>query len=494
MGNYDNFTIEVFDRFAREFNILFPGILSCEEIKKIITSNIHSSIVLDDLSSEKVKGEQLLGYYNDTRHIIVIEKSLKNKDLYSTLFHELIHVLTIHTPKNENNFIDGEFVTETITTVMQEEYEKKFYGVDKTKINVYISNYAKELEIIFGNELFSQYVKNGRNIESLFRYYPKYKDVSNYEIFKEISDLCDEVFLLLDSNDVEKVTYLNSIIELNMTILLANYLKYKTDLSEDEKLDKINRLLSIMKSPNIDLIKVITIYNITDRKSLDKYEDLKYILNPDLDRYSIQREKYINFYSSKKFDMINYRIDNLLYYDDNYINFIGKEVYYSSLGYLLYTKKISMEEIYNSKYYVVYNNEIPSVAEEFTSGADHDETMLLDLKSYYTGEVLFKVENDNDEYYVSKDFNVYICSKHNIVDMLDCINDKNTVKELKKLHSRGINEVFCNNCGKLIIEEDNKVTVLDKNFKTGIYNTKTYNTEELNLFNNSSKRLINSRM
>ena len=157
---YDHDTVCAIEEFILDFEAIFPGLLSREEILKRITTNMKNNIQFNaSFSEENVSGR----YANST---VFISKNIKNKK--QVVFHEMIHVLT------QCDFIDDfcyRHFIEGITTLAEEMYVKykgTNNGKNKRNVNGYIPAFVRQLNFIKDGKLLEEFIKDPNQIYKLF--------------------------------------------------------------------------------------------------------------------------------------------------------------------------------------------------------------------------------------------------------------------------------------------------------------------------------------
>ena len=321
--NYDDFTKKAIYRFILEFEYMFPNVMSEEDLIKKISSNLSTSITFDALDGVAFPDElDVSGYYNPISKRIYIEKNLCSSAVDSVLFHEFLHCLTIRDTSDKD--LESEFVTETFVSLMQNKYEKKVSDSNK-RSNNYIINYAKQLEIIFDDELFNVYVNNGRDISPLFDYYPvqQYDNKTVLHNFVLMFNTINKI--VKKGGDTTLLRYANAIFEFNMTLLLENYLKNNTKLSNYEKCKKINELFCIQKDPDVDIFRFMVNKYYDNDALLNQFPDLRYIK----DSIEVGRLDYFTKEKCETYDIAKeYGFTDIQDYKDNHM-FAENNIFYS---------------------------------------------------------------------------------------------------------------------------------------------------------------------
>lgn len=89
-NKFDKRSMELLENFINEFDELFGEFLSREELIKKIQSNLNA-VQFEEMEEEY---KHASGYYNHDDKIIKIVPNLKDEDLKSLFFHEMIHCIT----------------------------------------------------------------------------------------------------------------------------------------------------------------------------------------------------------------------------------------------------------------------------------------------------------------------------------------------------------------------------------------------------------------
>ena len=483
-NSYDDFTIKSIYRFVSEFQKEFPGILTDQEILRRIKRNLKSSIIFDDLSDEVQPnnvGNRVYGYYNPRVHKIYLDNCLTSADIDSILFHEFIHCITIYDDE-KNKDLESEFITETITSIMQEKVMHNKYKNYDRRSNNYITNYAKMLETIFGKTLYKEFILNFRDITKLFREFPN-SEYNEKHVLRKFNNLFNYINEGVHKGDRNIVTNLfNTIFELNMTMFLANYLSIHKELTEKEKLDKINRMLFLQKTPNFDLFRIIIDKNIKNKDCLYLYPNLRFVMNPNrilAEKNYLLKDKYTRFLASKRVTSLNiidyknnplFGKDNVFYtYNRNYINYIRLQDYYNIISKLYYDCDINLygskiEEVVCDKY-----ADSKELVRELLTGSDVSSSSLMRYKKKFSDNrrFVFKAIKNNNSLYIENDIipNIYI--KRNVMDLISRVKGSGLLPlsaKLVMLSQDNIEEVYLSRRGNNIIyEKDGETKILRYN-------------------------------
>ena len=128
LNKYDERTTKAIWEFIEDFQAIFPGLLSKEELIMRINTNLKSINFEADLD------DKTLGRYVNNN--ILINKKVFEKG--QTLFHEFIHVITdgaFLQNKDYKNFIEG------MTTLAEEKY-MQYKEIKKPKYRRNINFYS----------------------------------------------------------------------------------------------------------------------------------------------------------------------------------------------------------------------------------------------------------------------------------------------------------------------------------------------------------------
>lgn len=159
---YNEETIRAVKEFICDFQVIFPGLLTEDELISRIIKNMHHNI---DFNADL--DEMHMGEY--TNHKVFIGKNIKEKG--QVLFHEMIHVITdgyFIINFEYRNFIEG------LTTLAEELYVK-YKGIKMPKfrrnVNGYVPTFVRELNFVKDGNLLRQFIKNPDEVYKVF--FPK---------------------------------------------------------------------------------------------------------------------------------------------------------------------------------------------------------------------------------------------------------------------------------------------------------------------------------
>lgn len=327
--SYNQTTRLYMNRFIDEFLSVFPDILTKEELLSRLVSSVKRNILFKKLDNDVV------GIFVPYDGAIICNELLDEKMLDAVLFHEFIHAITSNYQKTKcdyhlSNVYDGDKFLESIVSLMEHRFFNHKYGSFKGKNSSYVFDYAEQLESIFGKEFFSYFIKNYTDISPLFCNFNNNSSI-NFRL-KKICYNVNEIHNLLHySNNPEKVDYINFCLENDIALILKDYLK-TSNLSDYEKLDKINNLFLLQKSPNLDIY--IEMINLCKNKELvsifPKLENICNIYKGISKGATKLTDKVSKYLSMKLFGFSNL-IDNRNYEDSALKPFFQNQIFYMSL-------------------------------------------------------------------------------------------------------------------------------------------------------------------
>ena len=476
---FDEYTKKAIYRFILEFEYMFPNILSEEELIKRISNNLSTSITLDDLDGVAFPDElDVAGYYNPNTKRIYIDKNLYSGVEDSVLFHEFLHCITIKDTKDPD--LESDFLTETFVSLMENDYDVAVNN-SKKRSNNYITNYAKQLKIIFDDELYNVYINNSRDISPLFDYYPV-SEYDNKTILHNFVLLFNTINKEIKSGkDTDLLRYANSIFEFNLALMLENYLKNNPKLSNYDKCKKINELFNIQKDPDIDLYEYMINKYHNNETLLNQFPDLRYIKDGievgKLDYFT--KEKCENFNMAKVYgftDIQDYK-NNQMFVDKNVFYSYPSSYYKDLLKYENYYKVIyELKNHHNIdlvgydlfEVYPEYQDISDSIREEMLVGADFNNSTLYNYRrrNLQDHQFMLKAVRDDQTLFIEKSVGIDIFEKKKIEDLIsNC--DSGLTNVLKEIINDGKDEVYISNTSKnIIVENDNMVNCyIYKRFK-----------------------------
>lgn len=156
---YNKETCLAVREFIKDFQAIFPGLLSEEELINRITKYMKHNINFNADLDENVMGEY-------TKNQVFIGKDVKEKG--QVLFHEMIHVIT--DGEFLRNFVYRNFI-EGLTTLAEELYVKyKDIKMPKYRRNVngYVPTFVRELNFVKNGELLREFIKDPSGVYKVF--------------------------------------------------------------------------------------------------------------------------------------------------------------------------------------------------------------------------------------------------------------------------------------------------------------------------------------
>ena len=508
---YNEETLQIFDQFAKDFIKLYPDLLSYDEIIIRLKANIKEDILFTDEMRNGISG-----YFNPIEHKVAIKKGMKELETKAVIFHELIHSLVESNPfefhddsylfdesysEDETDYYQEEygavvssFMTESITTIIQEDYEKTILGLNRRRVNGYIPTYARQLRAIFGNEIINEYIGKYKDIRTLF----KYSKIGDEKI--SIDNMCssiDEIDTLIKDGKSNEASIESSNIEINIAHLLKNYLS-NNNLSDENKISIIENLVKEQIFTDFDYIKNI-IEKVIDDKSLIKNSNIvNYIYNVNSSNYESLvnqivhnslnnnkeiddeeirelvrlRIKYDDYNIMKYFGFTDFSYDskNKKYtYDvENNMKFLNNKEYYITLYDL--SNEISLDNITSIKGTKKNNKE--NIIKKLKNGSKEEELVLngedLILGSIFGKTSCLKLSSNEEVYYILLKDTIEVKRQMTIDKAIELyislMNDhtglkegyKLAIEELKKLSLQGIDNVFVDEYG-FIRENDSNI-------------------------------------
>lgn len=365
---YNEETTNYLLRFINEFQEYFPNILSNEDlIERIKTSLKHNiDFIVFTKDNKKYSKEEFESLdfkppvFNLKADFSIYERKISlsayadQESLDCMFFHEMIHAIsTLYSSFGPYIYLSEEYkdpnlsvkntdgFNESIVSLFEERLRRKKYNFKGSKVNGYIPNYARALEIIFGEDLFKNYIELYTNISTLFqdKNAPSYIDVGYEDLYSIINPLakiyssCGMRGSICDYD----VDLLNMQIDLSIDKILYKYFE-NNNLSDKEKLDKLSRLFELQETPNLDLYQEMINKFIKDKSLLKNYGSLKYFTNDK----NIEDNKIIRFLALKyfNFDTKNYT---------NINQFLSTQSLYIGLTRLILNGELNIESIYNIK-------------------------------------------------------------------------------------------------------------------------------------------------
>lgn len=422
---YDDKTLMAFEQYVKDFQLLYPGILTDEEIMNRLKANIKHNIVEAD-SLEEYSGHEKGGVFLPERHMVAIYSGYSEKLKREVLFHELTHSLVSRNPYDNFNheyYEDDNFMIESIVTIMEEDFREKIYNEKPRRVNNYIPNYARALRAIFGRDLIESYIKRFKNIENLFAIC---EGNTGYELSFIGTDVIGEIDSIYynvkkgigDSN----VEYQSANVELKLAHTMDMYFT-NTNLPDVVKLRRIEQLVANELSPNFDVFRNIIEKHIKDKSLIKDYGIANFIyyaptlsdyernhtnwdVNTTVSQTSLREtvKKYEDFLAKKMFNINIYEVDeitNLPSYDEeSYLEYIENKDLYRGLTYLYEDEDISEEDlnITEVKRAVRVNKPKYGIEDQLDYGESAGVIRLNN--AIFSDPSIYKCKTDNREYYV----------------------------------------------------------------------------------------------
>ena len=305
---YDAETNQMFKDFIKEFQYLYPGILTDEEILARLKASIRKSVVWIEEPRDK-NGVYRCGGFNSVKRQFELnrlyEKDLEDKRIMrAVVFHELIHALTQNNPYDYGidhyAYEKSNFVMESIVTIMEEDYFKRILHINSTRVNGYIPNYANEIKIILGDDLIKQYIKHFKYIEPLFpQDEVEDEDMPIDSYLHTLTWLIDQVYYGVKNKYEEiDVFYCSKTAELQIACILDKYLS-SHNLTEEEKFKKIIALATSQVNPDFNLFQEIMQKHIHKPELINESNISKLLYYnkpvemPIDDRFAFENEPYL---------------------------------------------------------------------------------------------------------------------------------------------------------------------------------------------------------
>ena len=270
---YNEETLKIFDDYVKDFQFLYPGVLTDEEILKRLKANIKYDIKFEDLSYLKTNKTAPSGLFDHKNHEVIINSRYYNalqdkRKIKAVIFHELTHAMVLNNPYDPETrtefYEESNFMVEAIDTIMEEDYMKKILGIDVKRVNNYIPTYAHELRVIFGDRFIRDYIRNFRHIDNLFEIGNKYTSCAN-----DLIPMLDDIYYGVKEGytDVD-VFYTNKTSELGIALIL-DYNLSKSDLTEKEKMDKIVELATTQLRPDFNFFQSMIKKHVKDMSLIE---------------------------------------------------------------------------------------------------------------------------------------------------------------------------------------------------------------------------------
>ena len=337
MEKYKLETKQAIKDFIDDFNGIFPGLISEEELLRRINQNMDKDIIFD-----ATLGENIAGQYKNKQ--ILISKDVV--DVRKVLFHEFIHVITecdFVRGFEYHNFIEG------LTTLAEEAYVK-YKKIDmkcRRHVNGYIPTFVRQLNFIKNNKLLEMFLTNPSEIYKVlhpevlkFDCHVGHSDKDYRSYFNRIARKNEGIVHMANSGCTDDIIN-GSIGDLESDVVKQYHVSvHIKECKFDSK--KFLDLYKMQLQPNLsDYLEVLILLrregSITDKDILECGKlGLFYLLNNsdefDLSKLNIDEddldESELNFLASKLFgfyDIVYNHGDILESYDDgDFESFLDK--------------------------------------------------------------------------------------------------------------------------------------------------------------------------
>ena len=500
---YDEQTMRIFHEFISDFQNLYLGVLTDEEIMARLKANIKHNIKFVDIKMLDEDNKLVGGFYDSEKKAVYINNlyynSLKEKDkdlFNAVIFHELCHALVCDNPydniKCHELYENGNFMTESIVTIMEEDYVNLLLGKNVRRVNDYIPTYAKELRAVFGEDLIKTYIRDYKCIESLF---PK-NDVLDYyttELIGKFDDIYAAVKLGEEGSDV---FFLNKTAELGVAVVLDKYLT-GTNLPEEEKLERIIELVKLQYTPdfnkfqeiirkhikNMDLINNNPIAKLLYNKEAESKDILRSSKNISLLHLSNKLDKFnaCGLYGANEIEEVTDEYDGemLPTYDEDKCRHFAKNMsLYESLYGALKNGTLKEEDlqiISLEKYSKRMRGTHTDLKHEIDKGTNGSARNLF--LGLMVNEDIYKCKTKDKEFYIDTEVTnevllpmsvedavvefVKIYKEEKDKDLKECYLDG--VEKLKALKEKGIHTIYTDElCLKFLYEENGIIHLFDQ--------------------------------
>ena len=537
---YNEETNNIFKTFVKEFQYLFPGILTDEEILARLKANIRESIKWESIPKDK-NGKFIAGGFSGRYRNVRLNKlyydSLEDKEIMrAVIFHELIHALVINNPYDYGidhyRYEGSNFVSESIVTVMEEEYIKKILKKKYLRVNDYIPIYTHELMTIFGDDLIKQYIKDFKYIEPLF---PKddEDDIPGSTYLSTLTCYIDKVYYgVKDKYEEIDVFYCSKTAELQIACILDKYLSSNI-LTEEEKFEKIIALAETQETPDFNLFQEIMHKHIHKPELIhDSYisQLLYYNRPPEIpidekfgfnnQDYFALEDKYYKFHACGLYGA-NERITNpdkyesdLPVYDQEKVRqYFKNPKLFNDLYDGLCNEELSEEDL-NITVLYKYSNIVHGVHTDIKDFLDKGEYKRRNLANlfYDQEDTIYKCKTPTSEFIIYHDSDQgYILKEKSmedaVMEFVDICNSedeevykqayRDAANKIKKLKEDGIEKVYSDGF-KFAYEKDGVVHIfnqryldLNDNVERGRYEESTFRLKRVAppTINMSSKKI-----
>ena len=281
----DNESLRIYEEFADKLIEVCPSIFSREEIINRLKENIKGNVIFGSNLDKNVNA-----FFDRKNQRLLLSSDIEKGKEAEYAMDQLFIALVSNIPSKEDSMKSDEPSTisaanlqlfnELMAISFHGNYRRKTSEVDISYCN-YEPAYANQLGIIFGDELISTYVKSNGNLGSLSKYFHS-KDGQPIDINTLIS-LIGKMLNIREMGNKNYVNVLNRLVELNLTHLLGTYLSLNPDLSDTEKIQRIDTFIGYQIAPNFTLLKEIIEKNIKDKSLIqnESFVGLVYTTQPN---------------------------------------------------------------------------------------------------------------------------------------------------------------------------------------------------------------------
>jgi len=471
---YDKKTLNDFKQYVKDFQFLYPGILSDEEIMNRLKANVKHNIVEKDSLEEY--GLKKGGAFLPKSHMVVIYSGYSEKFRREVLFHELTHAIVCGNPYDNISheyYEDDNFMTESIVTIMEEDFRQKIYNEKPKRVNSYIPNYARAIRTIFDKKLIDSYIKRFKNIEDLFSIC---EGNSGYDLSIIGSDLIsdiDSIYYHIKENvgDIN-VEYKSANVELKLAKIMDMYFT-NTNLSDIEKLRRVEDLVKIEISPNFAMFRNIIDKHVKDKSLLKDYEIANFIyyakeltseereyenlnFDPNIGVSPIREteKKYDDYLAKEMFGINTYEVDEISnlpsYNEEKYEKYIENRDLYNGLAKLYLTKELSEEDLNIVEVKRSFRVNKPKYGIEDQLGYGESAGIIRLNNAIVSDPSVYKCKTNNKEYYVVDSCGESeLLTKTSTLDaIIKYVNDISKDEEYKDVYVKVAERLkFLNNIG-----------------------------------------------
>lgn len=294
---------EIIEQFIKDFNLFCPNVFIPEEIRDKISTALTGGITFGDLP------ENISGIYHLKPKKIILSNNLKDAfNVNKTLFHELLHALSLNLKNNGIGFMSvyGEkarLLDEGIITILETKYDRYYNPSPKIKNNKNTNGYfiykiVEQLEFLLGQKLFTCFFKSPEEFQKVLHSFI----YDHSDINKTDESLSDKIKAFEDAEKVlMKVNqslstvgfrrFMSDIYDIYINIYKfpahsANYIfsaeniiasQFVSTLMTKRKpsFSALNKLFNSQNYPNFDLYYDYLKQNIKNSEELNGYPELK---------------------------------------------------------------------------------------------------------------------------------------------------------------------------------------------------------------------------